>query len=250
MVFQKGELNPKYKHGRCTKDVVHRCIEKNCTKVVSGYGRKCNACSHNTFELKEKMRRIGKARKGKTPWNMGYGDYIKGDKNPSKRPEVKKKISESNRVACNKIGFKRKTSKRMIENNPMKNPSVVKKVQITRKLKQNEITKNILKACNMRPTSIEKDFIKLCNTYKLPFKYVGDGSIIIHGKNPDFINSEGDKIVEIFGEYWHKPEEEQEKITFFNGFEIGCLVIWGDELNDETKTLEKVYNFLGGDANN
>jgi len=39
------------------------------------------------------------------------------------------------------------------------------------------------------------------------WKYAGDGSLIIRGKCPDFVNVNGRKlIIEVFGDYWHSEE--------------------------------------------
>lgn len=39
------------------------------------------------------------------------------------------------------------------------------------------------------------------------YRFVGDGSFWIGGKNPDFINVNGQKkIIEMFGDYWHSRE--------------------------------------------
>jgi len=53
------------------------------------------------------------------------------------------------------------------------------------------------------PTSLEMKFIDIINKNKLPYKFVGDGSFILAGKNPDFINVNGKKIaIEVYAEYF------------------------------------------------
>jgi hypothetical protein len=50
------------------------------------------------------------------------------------------------------------------------------------------------------PTSLENLFILLINKYKLPYKYVGNGEVWIGNRNPDFINTNGEKkVIEV---YW------------------------------------------------
>ena len=54
----------------------------------------------------------------------------------------------------------------------------------------------------LRPTKPEKKLVGIKNECKLPYKYCGDGSVIIGGLNPDFINTNGEKkLIEVFGDY-------------------------------------------------
>jgi ribosomal protein L37AE/L43A len=57
-----------------------------------------------------------------------------------------------------------------------------------RKLQMTEEVKNkICKKLQSRTiTGLEKKVLNTVNKYQLPFKYVGDGSFILHGLNPDF----------------------------------------------------------------
>ena len=41
-----------------------------------------------------------------------------------------------------------------------------------------------------------KIIIDLINKYNLPYKYTGNGKFILGGKNPDFVNVNGEKICE------------------------------------------------------
>jgi len=59
----------------------------------------------------------------------------------------------------------------------------------------------------IKPTTPEKRFLSICQTLKLPLKYVGNSNkFIVARLKPDFIHSEGRKLaVDIFGVYWHSP---------------------------------------------
>ena len=84
-----------------------------------------------------------------------------------------------------------------------------------------------------KPTSIEVRFIKLCKECKLPYRYVGDFQVWINGKNPDFINTSGEKkIIELFGNYWHKPEDENTLTDHYGKYGFKTLIIWEDELKN------------------
>lgn len=64
------------------------------------------------------------------------------------------------------------------------------------------------------------------------------------GKVPDFVNVNGQKkIIELFGDYWHEPEEEQERIDLFAKYGYQTLVIWDYELKDVNKLKEKILEF-------
>ncbi len=125
-----------------------------------------------------------------------------------------------------------------------------------RRLTESQL-KCILQANRGRPTKCEARFITLITKYGLPFKYVGDGSLIIGGLCPDFANVNGRKqLIEIFGEYWHSPEvvgnrwqgSELGRIMAYNSLGFKCLIIWENELKDEKSIITKVRKFmkLGG----
>lgn len=80
------------------------------------------------------------------------------------------------------------------------------------------------------PSKPELMFIEYCRMLGLGYQFVGDGKLIIDGKNPDFVDSTGKKLVEIWGEFFHKGQNPQDRIKFFadRGFE--CQVIWANEL--------------------
>jgi very-short-patch-repair endonuclease len=76
------------------------------------------------------------------------------------------------------------------------------------------------------------------------WKYVGDGSFVIDGKNPDFININGKKaIIELFGEFWHEKEEEQTRTDLFSKYGYSTLIIWSAELRKKL-FIKKIRLFL------
>lgn len=79
------------------------------------------------------------------------------------------------------------------------------------------------------------------------YKYVGQGDIWIERYNPDFININGQKkIIELFGEYWHKLPEyikrDKRKIKIYKKYGYDTLVIWTKELKNNT-LYKKIINF-------
>jgi len=94
------------------------------------------------------------------------------------------------------------------------------------------------------PNNEEKFLIDFFIENNLPYKYVGDGEFIIGGRNPDFINTNGKKqIIEFFGEYWHRLKDEDIKRKIYQNYGFDLLIIWGKELRDEKKLLEKISTF-------
>lgn len=105
-----------------------------------------------------------------------------------------------------------------------------------------KVTKNRLKALKMKPNKKETILIKFFQDYGLPFKYVGDGQLTIKGRTPDFSDGNG-KLIELFGEYWHEPEEEKDRIDFFRRHGYHCLVLWENELEKNNSLLQKITDF-------
>jgi len=112
--------------------------------------------------------------------------------------------------------------------------------------KKAEWIKNNLKANRIRPTSIEQTIIDVCQEYSLPYKYVGNGEVIIEGKNPDFICTNGCKtILECYGRYWHQPEDEPERKEYFLKFGYKTLILWDYEIDKSSheELRDKINNF-------
>ena len=86
----------------------------------------------------------------------------------------------------------------------------------------------------------EQIFINLCKE----FRFVGNGELVIGGKNPDFVCINDDhKLVEIWGDFFHKGQNPQDRIDFFADRGYDCLVIWEHELKYLNKVVLRVQNF-------
>jgi len=83
--------------------------------------------------------------------------------------------------------------------------------------------------------------------YPGEWKFVGNGEVIIDGKCPDFININGQKkIIELYGEWWHKPDEEQRRKDFFKRYGYETLVIWVRQLMDDGVAKSMIKGFCDG----
>jgi len=131
----------------------------------------------------------------------------KGDENPSRRPEVRKILSE-----------KRK-----------------------KLLEDDEWTKKWLQSFHRSPNKPEQKLIEIIDKYNLPYKFVGNGEFIIGGKNPDFLNINGEKkLIEIYGIYWHRNDNPEDRINLFKQYGFNTIIFWENELDD----VEKIVNII------
>ncbi len=113
--------------------------------------------------------------------------------------------------------------------------------------KDPEYIRNQVRARGLKPNKTEMMLEQWFKSQGLPFKFVGDGQVVLGGKCPDFINYNGKKqIIEFFGDYWHEPEEEEERKKIFAEFGYETLIIWEHELKDEGAMLNKVQSWLEG----
>lgn len=111
-----------------------------------------------------------------------------------------------------------------------KNPEYARRILLLRKRIPNK--------CEIRLNEI------LLKNFGKEWRYVGDGKVVINGKNPDFINVNGKKqIIELFGNYWHKGENPQNRINLFKEYGFDTLVIWENELANEKAIAKRVASF-------
>jgi len=53
------------------------------------------------------------------------------------------------------------------------------------------------------PSSLEEKFLAITKKHDLPYKYTGDGSFVIGHCNPDFVNTNNEKIaIEVYAKYF------------------------------------------------
>lgn len=101
------------------------------------------------------------------------------------------------------------------------------------------------------PTSLEVAFLNIVKKHNLPYKYVGDGSVIIGRKNPDFININGKKTaVEVYARYYKNRDKRFKDIDEWKEKrrEIFSEYGWNLIFFDETQVKEDiVLKSLGGD---
>jgi len=100
---------------------------------------------------------------------------------------------------------------------------------------KNEFHKIATSKSNTKPTSIERRVIRLCEENDLPYKYVGDFKVWIDGKNPDFMNCNGEKkLIELFGNHWHKKDDEITLPDHYKKYGFKTLVIWENDMKNQS----------------
>jgi G:T-mismatch repair DNA endonuclease (very short patch repair protein) len=91
----------------------------------------------------------------------------------------------------------------------------------------------------------------LNNLFIESFRFVGNFTKWINGKNPDFI-TKSNKIIELFGDYWHGFKftgmcnlvHSIERKEHYKKSGYACLIIWESELKNIEKLKVKILNFL------
>jgi len=92
-----------------------------------------------------------------------------------------------------------------------------------------------------KPESLVK---MITGEYFTGFKYTGDLSVIINGKNPDFVNEETKQIIEVYGDYWHDGEDPTDRAEIFAQAGYETCVIWENELQNLDHVIGKLKRFM------
>lgn len=222
---------------------------------------------------------MGIAFRGRTSWNKGLGKnsrvcpicgntksllakvckkcdhHVPWNKDTKYTPEMKSRL---NMKGLKKGRHKGKNmSKLKGRNNPMSNPITVAKVMSNPKVQANwfkkghiSLNKGVIPSGEqLRKMLIirspNKDEHKLNYILKTNFpkewKFVGNGKVSIEGKNPDFMNINGKKlIIDLFGKHWHDESEVEPRKKLFATYGYKTLILWDYELKDEKYIIEQV----------
>lgn len=171
-------------------------------------------------------RNISKAMKGKTPWNAGL------------TKEMDDRLNYPPSVAENLLFHAKQPKSEKFKQG--------RREYMLSHPKTETHLKNLLKSIKNRVIPVPNSQEILLNTileehFLGQWKFVGDGKAIIGGKCPDFINTDGRKdVIELFGDYWHKNDNPQNRIEHFKKYGYSTLIIWEHELKDKNKTIERV----------
>lgn len=120
----------------------------------------------------------------------------------------------------------------------------------TRKKRGLKNRKN-LEGLQKNPNKIEQRVININQKYNLPFEYTGNKPYPrFDGLYPDFVSTNGSKkILEIFGDYWHRNDNPEDRINVFKELGYGCIVIWEHEIYEKSdeEIAKVISDFLNSD---
>lgn len=184
-----------------------------------------------------------KVNQGKTPWNKNkHGLQTAWSKG------LTKESCESLRIAGEHCSMVRK---KMFRDGTLKkkfgkdNPMYGKKLSQSHKIAL--LTGNI--SYNSKPElKLWKELQKFDGweySAKTKFCVVTESRI----KNPDFVNQGKRKVIEVFGDYWHRNDDPQELIGFYKSAGWDCVVLWEREIMSKDFSIKLLSAFLGGNIN-
>jgi very-short-patch-repair endonuclease len=92
---------------------------------------------------------------------------------------------------------------------------------------------------------LEEDFeIILEENFPNKWKYGGTGEIVIAHKYPDFVNEAEKKIIEVFGDFWHKNDSGYIRKSIFKDYGYSMMIVWEHEIREDLlSVLEKVSEY-------
>jgi len=105
---------------------------------------------------------------------------------------------------------------------------------------------NMMVGWRARPTRPELTLLDILTSNGYFYEYIGDGSFWIGPKNPDFIWLEQNRVIELFGSYWHKESEIKARTKIFAEYGYDTLIIWDYELGNKETLLAKLKEFHQG----
>ena len=233
-----------------------------CSPACWGIARRGTSCSK---KIKEKMSDSTKIQMNRPGIKKRIG---KQSKKRWGNPEYRKKMIEAQKAAQNRPEMKKRKSelmkkrlsipenKRMIyeaQKIAVSNPEHRKRnsERMKKSWQDPEYVEKALKGINKRPTYPEKVFNEMTPD---AIRYTGNRAWwrkLDDGKhhNPDFKVTGQDKVIEIYGDYWHRNDDPQELIDLYKQAGLGCLIFWEHEIyNQQEMVLERVDQFIEGSA--
>lgn len=150
-------------------------------------------------------------------------------------PEKRKKIHDAIVEANQDPVLREFRSLRMQIENPMSKREVV-----------DRMLRSLRKSQKVYPNKGEQMMIEFFKENDIDLTFCGDGSFILDGKLPDFVNYEKKVVVEYNGRFWHSKNEwndayddSQERKEFFESRGYKFYVIWDDEFEEKKEQIVK-----------
>lgn len=252
-----------------SEDAKKRIANALRNRVISEETRKKQSERRQGVHLSDETKqKISNAKKGTSAWNKGKRDSA--SKGVPRTDAVKKKISMGNigkvmSVETRNKMSKSKIGKQMGDLNPSKTPEARRKISDSKigKSRSEETKTKISAALTGKPltaqhiknsmrrrpkSSLEVKFEKIINKHNLPYVFTGNGTFIIDRCNPDFINTNGEKIaIEVYANFYKEKDgrniadwKEKRSARFAK---YGWRVIYFDAIQVNEKYI---LSILGG----
>ncbi len=109
---------------------------------------------------------------------------------------------------------------------------------------RDKVIKNSLVGLKVKPNKAELKLQDIIDSITNTFTFVGNGKKIVGSKCPDFIDPINNKIIELYGDYWHRGQDPNDRINYFKNYGYDTLVIWEAELKDTENIKKKLMGFL------
>jgi hypothetical protein len=229
--FIRGHNNQKYpivilNHHEC--ECGCKTLIASNRRFVNGHQRTGKKASKKT-KKKQSLAKLGKPSPRK-------GTHLsKKTKKLLRKANKGKHLSEETKLKIGIASANRKHS----EESKKKNSEATKQ-----HWQDEKITKRRKKGLNIRPNKPETITLNLLNEwFPKEWKYTGDLSLMINGKNPDFLNKKQNKLIELFGDYWHRGKNPKDRMNHFKPHGYKTLVVWESELKDINKVIKKIIKF-------
>jgi hypothetical protein len=183
----------------------------------------------NRIWTADSRRKISEKNSGKT-WTDEHKEYMRNlFKGKSMPLEQREKIRRSSWWKHDILVGNGK----MAWQDPVKTPIMVAKMRLAKQARPNNLEAKVLEMLN-----------KNCPD---EWKYTGNGDLVLNRYCPDFVRNHGhNQIIEMYGDYWHKDENPQDRIDLFDSFGYKTLVIWESEFHKMTEKqfIDRVIEFM------
>lgn len=186
----------------------------------------------NNIERKNNL-----SKKIKEHWNESNSIFRNEDVKKKQIESLKEVWSDSKRRQKQRIKQKK------VWNDPNKKENA--RIRSINNFSDPYYVEKLRKGLNKKPNKPETTLINLLESLNLNYEYVGNFTFWIGNKNPDFICKSRKKIIEFFGIYYHKIDDEKNRKDYFSSYGYDTLVIWENELINMENVKLKIIKFNG-----
>lgn len=209
---------------------------------------KISVAQKKRFESEEQREAISKRQKGKKLWQNRKHPMLGKNHSEDVRQVISQCSLEWHRTHAHpRLGYKATELERQhigdCSRERWANPEY--RTNIIKKITQGNFRRPT------KPEIIVSDILnEICPN---EYRYSGNGTVVLGGYVPDFIDVDGKKkVIEVYGDYWHseklrgrtKKEEEDRKKLNYATYGYDCLFIWEKELKDIEAVKQKVAQFV------